>query len=265
MPTSTTTDALLEKISQLEEKVDALSSQLHKTLWDHTATFSHDIDIHACVLGSRASAEYVIQHMPKARVFKGPGFNAFGSDTEGADKLLEYKCQIAPEEGLVLEFGVFSGRSINYISELFPGKTIHGFDSFYGLPEDWKKDGYKGTFSRNGEAPSVVDAVELHAGWFDECLPKFVQGLKSDEKVSFIHIDCDIYSSTITVLNSLQPYLQEGTVIVFDEYFNYPGWQEHEHKAWREFTTANNIQYDYFGYASKHYSVGAQIKSIPNS
>ena len=41
------------------------------------------------------------------------------------------------EDGLFLEFGVYKGTSINFISSLIPDKKIYGFDSFGGLPEEW--------------------------------------------------------------------------------------------------------------------------------
>jgi hypothetical protein len=41
------------------------------------------------------------------------------------------------------------------------------------------------------------------------------------------------------------------TVIVFDEYFNYPFWREGEFKAFQEFIQARNCRYRYLGYAHK--------------
>ena len=50
-----------------------------------------------------------------------------------------------------------------------------------------------------------------------------------------------------------------GTVIVFDEYINYPGWQLDEFKAWKEFVAKHNIEYQYIGYVSKHQKVAVRI------
>ena len=53
---------------------------------------------------------------------------------------------------LWLEFGVFQGRTIDYISS-FTNDKVYGFDCFNGLPEKWR-DGYeKGTFDLNGQLP----------------------------------------------------------------------------------------------------------------
>ena len=63
-----------------------------------------------------------------------------------------------------------------------------------------------------------------------------------------------------TVLTILAPRIVPGTVIVFDEYFNYPGWQEHEHKAFQEFVKEFRVDYKFLGFAKKGYSVGVQIQ-----
>ena len=77
--------------------------------------------------------------------------------------------------------------------------------------------------------------------------------------MALLHVDSDLYSSAVTVLNTLNHQLVEGTVIVFDEYMNYPGWQLDEFKAWQEFVSKNNIKYEYIGYVSKHQKVAVRI------
>ena len=91
---------------------------------------------------------------------------------------------------LWLEFGVASGKTINYISQ-FTDRTVYGFDSFKGLPEKWR-DGYdKGAFSRDGTLPTIRANVELIKGWFSNTLPAF---MAHNKKVSFLHLDADLYS-----------------------------------------------------------------------
>ena len=53
------------------------------------------------------------------------------------EELLRYSISKTKANGLFLEFGVSAGRTVNYIASLVPDKTIYGFDSFEGLPEDW--------------------------------------------------------------------------------------------------------------------------------
>lgn len=77
---------------------------------------------------------------------------------------------------LWLEFGVASGKTINYISQ-FTKDKVYGFDSFEGLPEKWRDGFDKGAFSRNGNLPQVNNNVELIKGWFNETLPDFIKNI----------------------------------------------------------------------------------------
>lgn len=167
--------------------------------------------------------------------------------------LLEH-CLIeeADDKGLFMEFGVYKGRSINFIASIMMFNTIYGFDSFEGLPKAWIPGLGKGAFSCLGKMPKVKKNVKLYKGWFDEQLPMFICDHKN-ETCSFIHIDCDIYESAKTCLQTLGEMITTGTVIVFDEYFNRPGWRENEFKAWQEFVKEHNITYKYVGYVSENY------------
>lgn len=171
------------------------------------------------------------------------------SDLNSQTKFWNYTLDHADDKsGLWLEFGVYQGRSINEISKR-TGMTVYGFDSFQGLPEDWYADinfCKKGTLDLNGILPAVNPNVHLIAGWFEDTLPKFVKSLSSDvEKVSFIHIDCDLYSSTKTVFDNLKHLIKSGTVIMFDEYWYNYKWEDHEFKAFQEFIKETGLEYDY--------------------
>ena len=144
-------------------------------------------------------------------------------------------------KGLFLEFGVFQGTSIRYMANKFVDRTIHGFDSFEGLPEKWERGG--GNFDKGHFAvqnlPDVPTNVVLHKGWFHETLPDITETLRK-EGLALIHIDCDLYSSTVTVFKHLKPFILSGTIIVFDELLNYPGYQNHELLAFWELLHSNN-------------------------
>lgn len=170
---------------------------------------------------------------------------------------------------LWLEFGVASGKTINYISK-FTEKTVYGFDSFLGLPEKWR-DGYEeGEFNLHGILPEVNPNVTLIKGWFQDTLPIFLT--EHDKKISFMHIDCDLYSSTKYILNTAKPHLQDGCVIIFDELVNYPGFdgETGELKAFYEFITENNVNYEWIGMNGKpmglqgyyHENVALRIHSV---
>lgn len=142
-------------------------------------------------------------------------------------------------EGNILEFGVFNGTTINIISNIFSKETVWGFDSFEGLPEDWKTTEdcakwNKGTF-KTDNLPVVNSNVNLVKGWFNETLPLWIN--KNNSNIKLLHIDCDLYSSTKTVLSLLNNLIVPGTVIVFDEMYNwknpkdYSLYYEGEYKA----------------------------------
>jgi len=151
----------------------------------------------------------------------------------------------ANNEGLILEFGVRHGNSIRQLAELAK-QDIHGFDSFEGLPEAWHDEG-KGSYSTKGVIPKVPSNVTLHQGWFDETLPAFLE--KHAKPARLINIDCDIYSSTKTVLDLLAPRIKTGTVIIFDEYIGNQHWREDEFKAFQEAVNTNGWKYEYLAFS----------------
>ncbi|MCB4809755.1 tetratricopeptide repeat protein [Methylovorus menthalis] len=144
-------------------------------------------------------------------------------------------------KGLVLEFGVRHGNSIRQLVQLV-GQEAHGFDSFQGLPEDWHAES-RGSYSTKGVIPKVPPLVKLHAGWFDETLPAFIE--KHVGPARLINIDCDIYSSTKTVLDTLAERIVPGTVLIFDEYIGNEHWREDEYKAFQEAVAAYGWRYEY--------------------
>lgn len=164
------------------------------------------------------------------------------------------------DNGLWLEFGVYQGRSINEIAKR-TSQTVYGFDSFEGLPEDWYSDidfCKKGSLDLDGILPSVASNVHLIAGWFEDTLPKFVDSLSKDVfKISFMHIDCDLYSSTKTIFDTIGHLVVPGTVIMFDEYWYNYKWDEHEFKAFQEFTERTGLTYEYI--ANTHRGLASLI------
>ena len=161
----------------------------------------------------------------------------------------------APATGLFLEFGVWSGETLRQITAHAPAGTVFGFDSFEGLPEHWRSGFTAGTFAVQ-ELPDVPGA-ELVVGWFDATLPGFLAAHPGP--VAFLHVDADLYSSTVTVLDALADRLRPGTVVLFDEYFNFPGWEEHEHRAWVEFVGRTGLTFEYLGLTADDEQVAVRI------
>ena len=147
--------------------------------------------------------------------------------------------QVRDKAGLHLEFGVYKGNSINHFAELAPDVTWYGFDSFEGLPEAWTLGAKAGAFSIGGRLPPVRGNVRLTKGFFEQTLPGFVAQHRG-ETIALLHVDCDLYSSTVTILTNVADMIVPGTVIVFDELINYHGWEDGEFKAFTEFVAARN-------------------------
>ena len=153
-------------------------------------------------------------------------------------------CNKIKIDGLCIELGVYGGESINYFSKYRQDKIWYGFDSFNGFQEDWKGGYYsQGCLSLNGKMPLVNSNVRLIKGFFKDTLPPFLE--KTDKNISFIHVDCDTYESTLESLNILKTRLIINSLILFDEYTSFPGWKEGEFKAWKEFVQTNKIKYKY--------------------
>lgn len=204
-----------------------------------------DVLLTARFLAAASSAAYFGEHMRMAPNLVQP------------EALLEFSLEQCSVAGLVMEFGVYQGKSLRIIADRTP-QAVYGFDSFEGLPEDWTHFQKKGRFSLDGVAPQFSQPnVSLVPGWFDRTLPEFLA--QHTGPARFVHIDSDLYSSAVTVLTALQGRLVPGTVILFDEYFNYPGWEHHEFKAFQEFIAASGLRYEYLGLASAASSVAVKI------
>jgi predicted O-methyltransferase YrrM len=159
-------------------------------------------------------------------------------------------------QGLVLEFGVATGRTLNHFARLLPEKTVYGFDGFTGLPEDWTSRMRKGFFARRS-LPWVRKNCQLVVGWFSDTLPGFAK--QHTQPLALLHIDSDLYSSAVTILAELHQQIVPGTVIVFDEYINYPGWQLDEFRAWKEYVARHQVKYKYIGRVSRHQKVAIRV------
>ena len=201
---------------------------------------------------TKESVKYICENGSNARMFGDRG------------QLLKFMLEEYVKNGdykdkLFLEFGVFEGWSINFCSSLIPEAKFYGFDSFEGLPETssvWVKS----AFDVKGKLPKVNDNVSLIKGYFNETLPKFLEEHK--EKAAFIHVDSDLYSSAKTIFENIYDRIVPNTVIQFDEYYNYPGWRNHEFKAFQEFCKKYSVEYEYIGIS--HMQVAVIIKSIKN-
>jgi hypothetical protein len=142
-----------------------------------------------------------------------------------------------------LEFGVYQGTSANYFSKYV--KKLYAFDSFQGLKEDWLGTNQrKGSVDLNKKVPKLNSNVEPIVGWVENTLEDFLE--KHNPKINFVHLDMDTYSPTKFTLERIKPFLVKDAIILFDELYNYVGWQHGEYKALKEVFKDDEFEYKAF-------------------
>lgn len=184
-------------------------------------------------------------------------------------------CIYASVEGHFAEFGTCTGNTASLIayslayyrqhmaeheaSHGIPSRELHLFDSFAGFPEAthevdinsphvasgaWGEGTAKGLSEQ--ELRDVCaeflpeQLINTYSGWFSDSLTQLPLGLK----LAFIHIDCDLYQSTIDVLDNLfmQRVISEGAVVLFDNWLcNRARPDMAEQKAWQEMIQKYNV------------------------
>ena len=153
-------------------------------------------------------------------------------------------------EGSVLEFGMFEGWSMSEMilhcrnNQMY--HRFYGFEGFQGMPETadrWNKgDGfssYENTCSLLEQKLGTTYELTVIPGLFKDTLTVELQ--KTISKAVLVHVDCDLYSSTVDVLAFCFPFFQKGTFIVFDEYI-----EGHEKRAWDEFIRKQLFSFEVF-------------------
>jgi hypothetical protein len=150
--------------------------------------------------------------------------------------------------GHYCEFGVMNGSTMIAAWKTLcafyggPGKVpaywrLHGFDSFEGLPASadaadahpyagagsYKSRGIDYVASRLEAAGVPRDRFTLTKGYFEHTLTKEVFDRIGLEVTTFLHIDCDLYTSTLEVLRRMEPLMKNGTLLFVDDidYFQY--------------------------------------------
>ncbi|MGY1639428.1 class I SAM-dependent methyltransferase [Geodermatophilus sp. SYSU D00742] len=236
---------------ELARQLDELKGEVLR-LQAAVAGYEHrhrrDIGFAGDVLALRETTRFVLDEMPGLPRYPDPH-----------DTLRHGLGLVGDTPGMALEFGVGEGTTLRIIAERCAGRRVVGFDVFSGLPETWRSDFPAGHFAQ--ESLPEVPGAELVVGLFEDTLPGFAE--ENDGPVAFLHLDADLYSSTRTVLDTLGRRLQPGSVVVFDEYFNYPGWQDHEHKAWMEFVERTGVTYRWEAYSLDHEQLVATVLTTP--
>jgi hypothetical protein len=184
---------------------------------------------------AESSADFIEPHLSTALLIRR------------ADQIRDYAIRRVLPQGLILELGVYSGRSINQFAEILAdagdARTVYGFDAFEGLSEDWygKSLAKKVAFNRKGKAPKVQPNVQLVIGWVEKTLAPFLQ--EHEGPIAFIHMDMDTYSPCKLALELCRDRFVSGTLILFDEHHGYPNWKNGEFKALNEVLGPDEYRY----------------------
>ena len=198
------------------------------------------------------SKNFVKQHFTHAK--------ALQTDAE----VLRYASDSVALDGAFVELGVWEAKTINFIAALNPTKKIYGCDSFEGLPEAWDKGDEilpKGAFAwKKKELPFVLPNVVLAIGWFEETLPEFSRSVLGAAPIAFLHVDCDLYSSTVCGLKYLGKHLEDGSIIVFDDFYNYPNFEKDAVKALNEFLVSSGLKAEFIAYNMFHQQAAVRIR-----
>ena len=238
---------LLDVLERQRREID----DLHAFIRGLEMRMRRDIPYASDVEAAAQSAEFAEEMMPQAPTFLRP------------HATLRFALGEVSIRGMALEFGVASGTTLEIIAEELGSRkditVVAGFDVFSGLPETWRTGFPKGLFEQ--ESIPEVPGAQIVPGLFEDSLPGFLKG--HHEKLAFLHLDADLYSSTVTVLDLVADRLAVGTVIVFDEYFNFPGWRNHEYRAWTEFVARTGTEFDYLGYTADNEQVVVRIRKAP--
>jgi O-methyltransferase len=156
-----------------------------------------------------------------------------------------------------IEFGVASGIAFKWWVEKNenPETRFYGFDVFTGLPEDFgvmKKQHY----DTKGATPNIDDSrVTFVSGLFQNSLSGFLEGYKSNKR-KVVHMDADLYSSTLYVLTRLLPLLKKDDIIIFDEF----GVPLHEFKAFTEIVSSYNLNFELVAAINNYLQIAIKLK-----
>lgn len=154
-------------------------------------------------------------------------------------------------EGDYMEFGIYEGSTFIHAFKSAEANKLkymrfYAFDSFSGLPEPTEEEKLhfsKGMFTcsinkfkENLFAEGVpLDKIEIIEGFYDNTLNEQTKKKLAIKKAAIVWIDCDLYISTVPVLDFIFDYIQDGTIIIFDDWFCFKGDpQKGEQKAFRE-------------------------------
>jgi O-methyltransferase len=162
-----------------------------------------------------------------------------------------------------LEFGTAGGASLRWWLERNrnPESRFQSFDTFTGLPEDW--GGVRaGTFTQQGKPPDVNDArCSFHVGLFNQTLPLYLANARLNRR-TVVHVDPDLYSSTLYLLTMLAPQFKQGDILLLADFcsLRHP---THVFRAFHDFVAAYNLDYSVLASSNFGHQVAARVNAAP--
>lgn len=205
------------------------------------------------------------------------------SDRENMIRIAMEYVKSSKLSGDYLEFGVHIGSTFQAAyhfaqREAQTDMQFYAFDSFQGMPKSEGVDSvdalyqfvegqyacteaqFQHAISENGVDLTKVTTIP---GWFDDTLNDEKKSQLAIDKAAVIWVDCDLYASTIPVLNFISDYLQTGTILCFDDWFSFLGNPHRgEQKAFNEWRLLHPelhfIDYHVFGKWGKSFIVNVE-------
>jgi hypothetical protein len=146
-------------------------------------------------------------------------------DDSEACQLFNAVRQTAKLGGDLAEVGVYRGGSAKLICEAKGDRPLHLFDTFDGLPDPsalderrFQRGQYAGSFEAVQRFLAPYAKVYLHKGFF----PRSGEPV-ADKQFAFVHLDVDLYESTVNALDFFYPRLKRGAVLISHDYNNVEG------------------------------------------
>jgi O-methyltransferase len=155
------------------------------------------------------------------------------------------------------EFGVFKGESLFWWVDHLPSPESRfvGFDTFTGLPERWRATEPKGAFNVYGRIPETSDPrCSFEAGLFQDTLLPFINHHDFTRRL-VIHLDADLFSSTLYVLTTLARHFKPGDIIFFDNFIC----SLDEFRAFEDWVKSYRVNYEVLGGVEEYIRVCVKI------
>jgi len=242
-------DALRQEVAELRGEVIRQADRVVDRVVEFEVRSRRDIVYAGDQQAGRESSDFALEHFLDAKQFKG------------ANETLRYAVSQAPSGGMALEFGVASGATLGVIAEERKigrstastpsrGCPRRGLSAFplarssrtsyrmWPAPSLWS-DCLR-TRCRNS-SPSTPDRW-TSCTWTRTCTPRPGR--------------CSDWSDRVW---------QPGSIVHFDEFYNYPGWQQHELRAWNEYVADSGVEFDYIAHAHSDCQVTVRITATPSA